>query len=81
MSLSCLFVGYSRPGFMFLQAFYLQVGYFVALKVRTDDISFSTCKYKNVKADVCPLFIPSCQCKNDIFVRAVPFRDLERHQL
>jgi hypothetical protein len=34
-----------------MQAFYLQVRYFLALKTRTNGFCF-TCQYKNVKADV-----------------------------
>ena len=41
-----------------MQAFYLQVGYFLALETRTNGVCF-TCQYKNVKADVSPLAILS----------------------
>ena len=64
-----------------MQAFYLQVGYFLTLKTRTNGFCF-TSQYKNVKADVSPLACLAASARsNNMFVRAVPFRSLERHQL
>lgn len=50
-------------------------------ETRTNGFCF-TSQYKNVKADVSPLACLAASARsNNMFVRAVPFRSLERHQL
>jgi hypothetical protein len=65
---------------MLLQAFYLQVGYFIALKSCTDGRIFSLASTKMSK----PTYVPSLDlpvsAKNDLPVRVVPLRNLERYQ-
>jgi hypothetical protein len=65
---------------MFLQAFYLQVGYFIALKRCTDGFSFSLASTKMSKPTYVPSLDPPASATNDLPVRVVPLRNLERYQ-